>query len=400
MKIKSSKLQTNFMKRTTTIQFKSPAFIILSLTFSILYWTQTCACTTVSAVASNGQVWTCNNEDGEIGVANFINVFPKSLEMKYGYFTFSYFSPRFGEGSRIQGGMNEAGLTFDFNTIHQVTGFDPKSKKAFAQGDQQILPHILGTMKSVQEVIDFFNVYWFQKGFTSAQMHIADRQGRFAIVSASGIQLVEEGKFLVSTNFDICGKEDGSYCWRYPKATALLKENDPSLKTMMSICRETKQGESTLYSNIQNLTTGDIWFLSKHDPQSTIKTNIVNLLAKGRISYTFNDLKSLIEVRPLVQPVKPTSIELTENVKEKYFGIYNNDFTGKLTIESDQAGIKITYSDGISTVLAQPQTENTFFVPNENVTVEFNPDKKTNQMKVSFHQDGFWRFDAWKSDSK
>ena len=33
-------------------------------------------------MASNGQVWTCNNEDGEIGVANFINVFPKSLEMK------------------------------------------------------------------------------------------------------------------------------------------------------------------------------------------------------------------------------------------------------------------------------------------------------------------------------
>lgn len=122
----------------------------------------------------------------------------------------------------------------------------------------------------------------------------------------------------------------------------------------MSICRETKQGESTLYSNIQNLTTGDIWFLSKHDPQSTVKTNIVNLLSKGRKSYTFNDLNSLIEDRPLVQPAKPTPIELKENVKAKYLGIYNNDFTGKVTIKSDQDGIKITYSDGISTVLAKP----------------------------------------------
>lgn len=130
MKIKSIHLQKNFMKRTTTIQVNLPALIILSLTFSILYWTHTYACTTVSAVASNGQVWTCNNEDGEIGVANFINVFPKSLDMKYGYFTFSYFSPKFGEGSRIQGGMNEAGLTFDFNTIHPVTGFDPKSNSS------------------------------------------------------------------------------------------------------------------------------------------------------------------------------------------------------------------------------------------------------------------------------
>ncbi len=91
---------------------------------------------------------------------------------------------------------------------------------------------------------------------------------------------------------------------------------------------------------------------------------------------------------------------MKEDVKEKYFGIYNNDFTGKVTIKSDQDGIKITYSDGISTVLAQPQTENTFFVPNENVKVDFNLDKKTNQMKVSFYQDDFWRFDAWKSNSK
>lgn len=386
------------MIRTTTGKFNFPAFIILSLSFSILHWNEIYACTTVSAVASNGQVWTCNNEDGEIGVANFINVFPKSVEMKYGYFTLSYFSPQFGEGSSIQGGMNEVGLTFDFNTIHQVPGFDPKSKKAFPQGDQQILPHILGTMKSVQEVIEFFKVYWFQKGFTSAQMHVADRQGRFAIISASGIQLAEKGKFLVSTNFDICGKEDGSYCWRYPKAIALLNENEPNLKTMMSICRETKQGESTLYSNIQNLTTGDIWFLSKHDPKVTVKTNIAGLLSKGRKSYTFNDLKSLIEDRPLRQPAKPTRIELAENIKDKYFGTYNNDFIGKVKIEPDKNGIKITYSDGISTTVAQPQAENTFFVPNENVSVAFNVDKKTNQMIVSFYLNDLWRFDAWKSD--
>lgn len=284
--------------------------IILFLTCSILCRTRIYACTIVSAVASNGQVWTCNNEDGPIGVANFINVFPKSAEMEYGYFTFSYISPKAGEGGSIQGGMNEAGLTFDFNSIKQVIGFDPKSKKAFPTGDQQILPHILGTMKSVQEVIEFFEIYWFQNGFTSAQMHVADRQGRFAIISASGIELVEKGEFLVSTNFDICGKEDGSWCWRYPKALALLKENDPGLNTMMSICRETKQGESTLYSNIQNLTTGDIWFFSKHDPSaSTVKTNIIDLLSKGRKSYAFKDLKSLIEERPLSHSTKPSRIE-------------------------------------------------------------------------------------------
>ena len=35
-------------------------------------------CTIVSAIAKNGHVWTANNEDGPYGVANFINVFPRS----------------------------------------------------------------------------------------------------------------------------------------------------------------------------------------------------------------------------------------------------------------------------------------------------------------------------------
>jgi hypothetical protein len=371
--------------------------IILVLTLSNLLRPQLYACTIVSAVASDGQVWTCNNEDGPIGVANFINVFPKSGIMKYGYFTLSYFSPKFGEGGGIQGGMNEAGLTFDFNSINQVTGFDPKSKKMFPQGDAQILPHILGNMSSVQEVIEFFEMYWFQNGFNSAQMHVADKQGRFAIISASGIQLAKKGEFLVSTNFDLCGKEDGSTCWRYPKATANLKTYGASLNTMMSICQETKQGENTLYSNIQNLTTGDVWFLSKHDPQSTVKVNIVDLLSKGRKSYTFRDLKSLKEDRPLSQTAKPTRIELTDSVKAKYVGAYNNGFTGKLVVESNQDGIRVTSLDGNSNVI-QAQSENTFFLPNEDVRIEFRLDKKTNQMTMTFYENGFWMFDAWKPE--
>jgi len=387
------------MDSMRTINRQLTCFIILFIAFSILHQTQIHACTIASAVSSSGQVWTCNNEDGPIGVANFINVFPKPVGMKYGYYTLSYLSPKFGEGGNMQGGMNEVGLTFDFNAMNQVKGFNPKSKKTYPQGDELILPHILGTMKSVQEVIEFFKTYWFQNGFNSAQMHVADRQGRFAIISASGIQLVEKGEFLVSTNFDICGKEDGASCWRYPKAIALLKENDPSLSTMMSICRETKQGESTMYSNVQNLTTGDIWFLSKHDPQSTVKTNIIDLLSKGRKSYAFKDLKSLIEDRPLSQPVKPMRIELTVNVKNKYLGTYNNEYIGKLIIEAHQDGIKVTSADGNANVV-QAQTENTFFLPNVDVRVEFNLDKDTNQMTMSFYENGFWIFDAWKPNSK
>jgi hypothetical protein len=384
------------MKKTT---HRASAYVtILLLIFSILCRNQTFACTIASAVAKNGHVWTCNNEDGPIGVANFINLFPKAGGMKYGYFTLSYFSPKLGEGSNIQGGMNEAGLTFDFNGINEVNGFDPKKKQSFPSGDELILPHILGNLSTVTEVIDLFKMYWFQNGFKSAQMHVADRYGNFAIISASGIKLVKNGSFLVSTNFDICGKEDSTSCKRYPIVNSILKNQDAGFQTMLEICKRTG-GDITMYSNIQNLTTGEVWFFSKHDPKVMIKTNITDLLSKGRKSYTFSDLNSLIEDRPFSQLAKPTRIELTDNAKAKYLGEYSNEFTGQLTVEMHQDGIKITSLDGNVNVV-QAQTENSFFLPNEDVIIKFNLNKETKQITMSLYENGFWIFDALKLDSK
>lgn len=384
------------------ITSKTFLFIFLFvLTFLIFPGFRVSGCTIASGISADGQVWTCNNEDGPVGVANFINVFPKSAQTKFGYFTLSYFSPKLGEGGNMQGGMNDAGLTFDFNAINQVKGFDPKSKKAFPQGDEQILPYILGNMRSVGEVIAFFEMYWFQNGFNSAQMHVADREGNFAIISASGIQLVKRGEFLVSTNFDICGKEDGSTCERYPVATSLLKKQSAGFNTMKAICQQTKQGDNTLYSNIQNLTTGDIWFFSKHDPQSTIKTNISDLLSRGRKSYSFSNLNSLLEDNPAINAdvAKPVQVKLSDIIKETYTGIYNNDFTGPIIIEKHEGGIKVTTADGNSNVV-QAQSENSFFFPGEDLRVEFHQDKKANRMKLSFYENGFWIFDAWRQESK
>jgi len=377
----------------------SVCFAFILLAFSLLTPAPMSGCTIVSAIAADGQVWTCNNEDGPVGVANFINVFPRSKDTKYGYFTLSYFSPKFGEGGNIQGGMNEGGLTFDFNSITWVKNFDPKTKKAFPQGDDQILPHILGTMNSVEEVIDFFKTYWFQDGFRNAQMHVADRQGRFAIISASGIQLAEKGQSLVSTNFDICGKEDGSTCWRYPIAVADLKKYGASLSTMKTICQQTAQGVNTLYSNIQNLTTGDIWFSSNHDPETPVKTNIAAMLAKGRKSYTFSDLRSLIEDRPVLRAPQPIRVDLADSIKIKYAGSYSNEFTGKIVVGTDKEGIKITYDDG-SAMVFQPQSENVFFLPGEDSRIAFNLDKKTNQWMMSLYQNTFWTYDVWRSEPK
>lgn len=358
------------------------------------------ACTVVSAVAADGQVWNANNEDGPFGVANFINVFPKSGDANYGFYTLSYFSPELGSGRSIQGGTNEAGLTFDFNAIDLVEDFDLKGKKAFPGGDDAVLPFILGNMSSVQEVMDFFSTYWFEIGFRTAQMHVADREGRFAIISASGMKLVEKGEPLVSTNFDVCGNEDGSSCWRYPLATSKLSSSSINLMTMISICLETAQKNgATMYSNVQNLTTGDIWFFSKHDPNTIVQTNISEMLQKGKKSYTFSDLKSLREVRETYNPIKSVGIDLADSVKVRYTGQYYNSYTGKILVRKHADGIEILLEDGSSEILV-PQSEKIFFVPTDDAFVEFSFDKEAEKMALDLYENGNWTIRGWKKSWK
>lgn len=367
--------------------------ILIALVISlILNITSAFACTIVSGIAKNGHVWNANNEDGPFGVANFINVFPKTDNVKYGYYTFSYMSPKYGQNGNIQGGVNEAGLTFDFNGINYVRDFDVTSKKAFPKGDDAILIHILGNMKSVNEVINFFKEYWFTNGFRTAQMHVADKSGKFAIISASGIFVAKKGESLVSTNFDICEKENRTSCWRYPIAYDKITNEGASLKTMIAICKETAQKNgATMYSNVQNLTTGDVWFFSKHNKGVLVKTNIKDLLQKGRKSYTFSDLKSLKAERDIYQKEKFEKINLSESDIKKFEGSYFNSATGKIAVKGTKEGIEVSFANGDKVPMLATKN-NTFFFLYDDFKIVFKEDK----LKV--YESGFWSFTAKKKE--
>lgn len=282
-------------QRSTTGNLAVRAMLVMAGSFLAL--ADASACTIFSGIAANGEVWNGNNEDGPLGSLTYINVFPRSSSDKYGFYSLSYGSPRNGANGNMQGGMNEAGLTFDFNALersYEVVGKD--RKKNFPRGDSAILRHILENFETVEEVVAFFDQYWFKNGFTSAQMHIADRFGHFAIVSPSGSRVLGDGKFQVSTNFRACGgtKEEAAVCWRYPLATEILTSSGSSLNSFTNVARRTSQnaqGAGTLYSNVQNLSTGDIWFFIAQDFRTPFKTTMRELLGMGKKSYLMRDLK-------------------------------------------------------------------------------------------------------------
>ena len=217
---------------------------ILLMASSLLAFADASACTIFSGIATNGEVWNGNNEDGAFGSVTYVNVYPKGASSRYGFYSLSYGSPKNGANGNMQGGMNEAGLTFDFNALersYEVVGKD--RKKTFPRGDSAILRHILENFATVEEVVAFFDQYWFKNGFTSAQMHVADRFGHFAIVSPSGSRVLGDSRFQVSTNFRACGgtKEEAAVCWRFPIATEKLTRHGSTLSSFIEIPRSTAQ---------------------------------------------------------------------------------------------------------------------------------------------------------------
>lgn len=283
------------------------------------------ACTIFCGKDSNGHVWAGNNEDGTFNFKTYLNVFPKTTETKYGYYTLSYNSPKNGANQNAQGGMNEAGLFFDFNALDasgkQYPIKDLEKKKSFPEGDHKIYEHILGNLERVEEVVAFFEEYWFNIGFNTVQMHLADKYGGFAMIGPSGSRILKNEKYQVSTNFSICANDETYGCWRYPIAVEKLENSPIALETFRDICQSTAQGNhvSTIYSNIQNLNTGELWFYYALDYKNPYHTTLSELLLKGRKSY---HIPSLFKNNPLYQVIHKLkerggveALSLFENMK-------------------------------------------------------------------------------------
>ena len=73
-------------------------FTAYTLPHPLLY-----ACTIASGVDRNGHVWNANNEDGPLRVANFLNVFPRQENTKYGYYTYATYPRCSGMADKSRG---------------------------------------------------------------------------------------------------------------------------------------------------------------------------------------------------------------------------------------------------------------------------------------------------------
>lgn len=240
------------------------------------FYIKVTACTIVSGLDTKGQTWVMNNEDFFHTYSNYVNVYPSIDGNSLGYITFTYGSPESG----IQGGANEAGVFFDINALPYQAYKLSKGKKPFNEGS--MLVYLLQHCKTVPQFLKLWETH-YMPGMNDIQIHLADRNGNLAIITPDTI--INSVKHLTSTNFNVCEVSKAKQnCWRYPIAETVITENGINKQNLIKIASATswRAFTTTLYTNIHNLTTGDIWFYLAEDYKTSWQTNIYSLLKRGR----------------------------------------------------------------------------------------------------------------------
>lgn len=267
------------------------AVIILSLALSVCLSIPAMACTIFTVVLDDGTVLAGNNEDFSYSINNSIVV---TAPGERGYGRICFYNMTY-----IQGGMNEHGLFYDGATCppSEVPYSSDKENLGYNLGDV-----VLAKCASVEEAEKFFENYNIPYGFSDHLM-FADSTGASAVFEwmDGELHVIYKGQdenYQVITNFWLTDPSLGGYpCGRYNTVAELLQNHSPSIELCAAVLNSTKQnwsGGGTLYSNIYNLSSKEIYVFNRGRMDQACKIDMEGLFqsmqAGSQVSYGLNDL--------------------------------------------------------------------------------------------------------------
>lgn len=261
-------------------------FIILMM-LVILPTSISYPCTVFNA-AKNGKTLAGNNEDN-IGVDSKIRVIPAS-KGKYGviYFCHNSLFP--------EGGMNDQGLFFDVASCPASQGpINPGKPVIPWTLEHNLNLEFLQKCANVEEALELVQSYSYPMDMRSQTMFV-DKTGACAIIGWIDGEFKitrKKGAYQVMTNF--WASKPGFhkfFCWRYEKASRLLKKNEVSIDSFRKILSAVHvEGETrTVYSNIYDLNKGFIYVYNQHDFDNVVVIKIKDEFNKGERVIKFSSI--------------------------------------------------------------------------------------------------------------
>jgi hypothetical protein len=189
-----------------------------------------------------------------------------------------------------QGGMNTEGLFFDGTKTPFAPYNDNETKE---NCNCYIWKKILEECATVEEAVKYVQRYRITE-IEDIHILFADKKGHSAVVGVydGKLQVHQRiGNHQLLTNFNLSdpGYGTDSTCGRFAEATKLLEiDSSATIDNLQEILSRTHQEKYTVYSNIYNLSAGDVYVYNHADFSKKIKLNLQQELLKGRHSALVN----------------------------------------------------------------------------------------------------------------
>ena len=233
-------------------------------------------------------VLVANHEDWYARDAE-ISFIPPS-EKKYGMVYFD-----FANEGYAQGGMNTAGLFFDgTRTPHASYPDNDKKQDCHCY----IWKKILEECATVEQAITYVQKYKIPE-LEDIHVMFADKSGHSAVIGVYKEQLqvhYRTANYQLLTNFNLSNPFYGgeSACPRYAVADSMFHlDSSVTIGNVQKILSQTSQEDLTVYSNIYNLTTGEVYVYSVYTRNNftrKARINLHNELKKGRHAIKIKNL--------------------------------------------------------------------------------------------------------------
>jgi hypothetical protein len=230
-------------------------------------------------LTDGNHIFIANHEDWYARDAEVTFLPAKGKKMGMLYFDFA------SEGT-AQGGMNTAGLFFD-GTRTPNAPYPDNSKKINCSC--YIWKKILEECATVDQAITYVEKYSIPE-LEDIHVLFADKMGHSAIIGVfdKKIQIHRNThNFQLLTNFNITEPSYGGEipCTRFAAADSLLRmDSSATITNVQKILANTHQEDLTVYSNIYDLKSGDVYIYSVYTRDNftrKIKINLYNELRKG-----------------------------------------------------------------------------------------------------------------------
>ncbi len=249
---------------------------LLLLLLFIIPFTRVFACL-ILFITDGKIVLVANHEDwyARDAEVTFIPAEGKKLGMLY--FDFS-------SEKTAQGGMNTAGLFFDGTRTPFAPYEENDSKK---DCKCYIWKKILEECATVDEALNYVKNYKIPE-IEDVHILFADKKGNSAAVGVYDGKLQihrRSGNHQLLTNFNLTDPSYGDEppCQRFAIAEKMLgSDSSATVDNLENILSKTHQNDLTVYSNIYNLTSGEVYVYNRADFTRKVKLNLTVELKKGK----------------------------------------------------------------------------------------------------------------------